>query len=258
MTDGHRLVSQWDQVMGVKDDGSEWTVPGLSILYYAEGGLFYYSLDFLNMTAVGEALKAMQWQLPAQFNMPPAKPDWSTALPQAWANLPAPPRPASHRLFFDLHFIWVPIQLAGGPGGSRLNGQSLAPSACSPLLGRSERAGTSEPAPQHCLLPSFQSPLDTSASNSGYSSTDYHGPRTMTYKVIQWTTGHVGREAVKAILRHPELGLVSCYAWSKNKVGKDAGAITNEESLARPVIIMSAPSRKASTIDWRRYMHWRS
>ena len=27
----------------------------------------------------------------------------------------------------------------------------------------------------------------------------------MAIRVLQWTTGHVGREAVKAILAHPEL-----------------------------------------------------
>ena len=47
----------------------------------------------------------------------------------------------------------------------------------------------------------------------------------MTYKVIQWTTGHVGREAVKVIMRHPELELVGCYAWSKDKAGKDVGEL---------------------------------
>jgi hypothetical protein len=48
----------------------------------------------------------------------------------------------------------------------------------------------------------------------------------MTYKVIQWTTGHVGREAVKGIMRHPELELVGCYAWSKDKAGKDVGGFS--------------------------------
>jgi hypothetical protein len=47
----------------------------------------------------------------------------------------------------------------------------------------------------------------------------------MRYKVIQWTTGHVGREAVKGILTHPELQLVGAYAWSKHKVGKDVGEL---------------------------------
>ena len=87
MTDGHRLVSQWDQVMGTDEQGNERRVPGLSILYYAGDGLFCYSHDFLNMTAIGETLKAMAWQPPAEFNMPPRKPDWSTDMPGAWAHL---------------------------------------------------------------------------------------------------------------------------------------------------------------------------
>jgi len=88
MADGHRIVSQWDQVMGTKDGGGEWSVPGLSILYYAGDGLFCYSHDYLNMKAIGETFKAMQWRPPAEFNMPPQKPNWSTAMPPAWAHLP--------------------------------------------------------------------------------------------------------------------------------------------------------------------------
>lgn len=88
MVDGHRVVSQWDQVLGTKDDGSQWIVPGLSILYYAGDGLFCYSHDYLNMTYIGETLKAMAWRPPPEFNMPPAKPQWSTELPAAWRHLP--------------------------------------------------------------------------------------------------------------------------------------------------------------------------
>ena len=47
----------------------------------------------------------------------------------------------------------------------------------------------------------------------------------MTYKVIQWTTGFVGREAVKGILSHPELELVGAYAWSPEKDGQDVGEL---------------------------------
>jgi hypothetical protein len=87
MVDGHRVVSQWDQVMGTRDDGSQLIVPGLSILYYAGDGLFCYSHDYLNMTHVLETMKAMQWRPPEGFNMPPAQPDWSTAMPQAHVGL---------------------------------------------------------------------------------------------------------------------------------------------------------------------------
>jgi ketosteroid isomerase-like protein len=87
MVDGHRVVSQWDQILGEKPDGSPWLVPGLSILYYAGDGLFCYSHDMLNMTHVGETLKAMQWKPPASFNMPPRKIDRDVSLPAAWAHL---------------------------------------------------------------------------------------------------------------------------------------------------------------------------
>ena len=53
----------------------------------------------------------------------------------------------------------------------------------------------------------------------------------MSISVIQWTTGHVGREAVKGILRHPELELVGCYAWSGSKVGQDVGALCGLASV---------------------------
>jgi len=88
MVDGHRLVSHWDQVLGDKPAGGQWIVPGISILYYAGDGLFCYSHDYLNMTFVGETLKAMNWQPPAEFNMPPRRPAWSTDLPAAWRHLP--------------------------------------------------------------------------------------------------------------------------------------------------------------------------
>ncbi len=87
MVDGHRLVSRWDQILGQQPDGSDWRVSGLSILYYAGDGLFCYSNDYLNMTHIGETLKAMQWQPPREFNMPPKKPVWATHLPPAWAHL---------------------------------------------------------------------------------------------------------------------------------------------------------------------------
>jgi 2,4-diaminopentanoate dehydrogenase len=48
----------------------------------------------------------------------------------------------------------------------------------------------------------------------------------MTYRVVQWTTGNVGKQSVKAIVAHPDLELVGCYAWSPDKVGQDAGELS--------------------------------
>lgn len=47
----------------------------------------------------------------------------------------------------------------------------------------------------------------------------------MAIRVVQWTTGNVGRESVKAIATNPGLELVGCYAWSEAKVGADAGEL---------------------------------
>jgi hypothetical protein len=87
MADASRLVSQWDQILGSRDDGSLWRVAGLSILYYAGDGRFCYSHDMLNMTHVGETLKAMQWRPPAGFHVPPKRPNRDVSLPEAWAHL---------------------------------------------------------------------------------------------------------------------------------------------------------------------------
>jgi hypothetical protein len=47
----------------------------------------------------------------------------------------------------------------------------------------------------------------------------------MTLRVVQWTTGNVGRRSVRAVVAHPDLELVGCYAWSDDKVGRDAGEL---------------------------------
>ncbi|MEH6585044.1 MAG: dihydrodipicolinate reductase [Halioglobus sp.] len=47
----------------------------------------------------------------------------------------------------------------------------------------------------------------------------------MTFKVIQWATGGVGKAAVANVLAHPELELVGCWVSSENKEGRDVGEI---------------------------------
>ena len=36
----------------------------------------------------------------------------------------------------------------------------------------------------------------------------------MALRVVQWTTGNVGQRSVRAVVAHPDLELVGCYAWS--------------------------------------------
>jgi hypothetical protein len=50
--------------------------------------------------------------------------------------------------------------------------------------------------------------------------------RPETYRVVQWTTGNVGRQSVQAIVANPEFELVGCYAWSPDKQGRDAGELS--------------------------------
>jgi hypothetical protein len=53
----------------------------------------------------------------------------------------------------------------------------------------------------------------------------------MPIRVVQWTTGNVGRRSVRAIVANPQLELVGCYAWSDDKVGRDAGALAGIEDV---------------------------
>ncbi|WP_148616068.1 dihydrodipicolinate reductase [Nocardioides rubriscoriae] len=47
----------------------------------------------------------------------------------------------------------------------------------------------------------------------------------MTLRVIQWTTGNIGRRSLAAILDRPDLELVGVYAHGADKVGQDAAAL---------------------------------
>jgi hypothetical protein len=47
----------------------------------------------------------------------------------------------------------------------------------------------------------------------------------VTYRVIQWSTGNVGRHAVRCIERNPDLELVGLWVHSADKAGKDAGEL---------------------------------
>lgn len=57
-------------------------------------------------------------------------------------------------------------------------------------------------------------------------------------KVIQWTTGKVGKLALRGILDDPRLQLVGVYAYSEDKAGVDAG-----ELCGRPACGVKASNR---------------
>ena len=56
-------------------------------------------------------------------------------------------------------------------------------------------------------------------------------PNTAQYRVVQWTTGNVGKSSVAAIAKNPNLELVGCYAWSADKAGRDVGELAGIEPL---------------------------
>ena len=54
----------------------------------------------------------------------------------------------------------------------------------------------------------------------------------MTYRVVQWSTGNVGRHAIAGIDARPDLELVGVWVSNPAKVGKDAGELAG---LGRPL-----------------------
>jgi hypothetical protein len=65
--------------------------------------------------------------------------------------------------------------------------------------------------------------------------------RAMTYRVVQWGTGNVGRMAVKAVLDRADLELVGCFVTSEAKDGLDVGVIVGRDPIG--VVATSDPAR---------------
>ena len=53
----------------------------------------------------------------------------------------------------------------------------------------------------------------------------------MAYRVVQWSTGHVGVHALRAILDNPGLELVGLWVHSAAKVGRDAGELAGRDPI---------------------------
>lgn len=56
----------------------------------------------------------------------------------------------------------------------------------------------------------------------------------MTYRLVQWTSGRVARETIPAIVSDPGLELVGLYAYSAEKVGRDAGELVGAAHVGVP------------------------
>jgi hypothetical protein len=53
----------------------------------------------------------------------------------------------------------------------------------------------------------------------------------MAYRVVQWTTGNVGRRSIRAVAANPNLELVGCYVHSDAKAGIDVGTLAGIEPI---------------------------
>jgi len=45
------------------------------------------------------------------------------------------------------------------------------------------------------------------------------------FRIIAWSTGHVGLHALRGIIRHPDMELAGLWVHSPEKVGRDAGEL---------------------------------
>ncbi len=53
----------------------------------------------------------------------------------------------------------------------------------------------------------------------------------MTYRVIQWATGSVGRAAIEGVLGHPDLELAGCWVHGEAKDGQDVGTLIGRDPI---------------------------
>ena len=60
----------------------------------------------------------------------------------------------------------------------------------------------------------------------------------MTYRVIQWATGGVGRAAIEGVLGHPDLELVGCWVHSPAKAGQDVGSLVGRDPVGGSAMSM--------------------
>ena len=47
----------------------------------------------------------------------------------------------------------------------------------------------------------------------------------MTYRVIQWATGAMGKSCLRAVIDHPAMELAGLFVYGDDKLGRDAGDI---------------------------------
>lgn len=62
-----------------------------------------------------------------------------------------------------------------------------------------------------------------------------HGDsRQQDYRVAQWAAGRIGRSAMRAVIRHPNMELVGLHVHAADKVGRDAGELCGLSPVGIP------------------------
>src|SRR5437763_206307 len=85
---------------------------------------------------------------------------------------------------------------------------------------------STEPAPMPLPAPVTMATLPSTRKRSRIMGGDRtHQGKRMTYRVIQWATGNVGRLAIEGVLGHPELELVGVWVHSPEKGGQEFGGV---------------------------------
>src|SRR6195952_1918077 len=77
-----------------------------------------------------------------------------------------------------------------------------------------------------------------------------------TLRVIQWTTGKVGKLSLRGILEDPRLELVGVYAYSGEKAGTDAGPLCGrpDTGILATTDIDALIALKADTVFYNPFM----
>ena len=101
--------------------------------------------------------------------------------------------------------------------------------------------------PEHACLQGREGGIQTP--RRGWAPSIWEMSAEMTYRIIQWATGNVGRAAIQGIVDHPELELVGCWVHSEDKAGRDAGEIagTRRRSASRRPTTSTRCSRSTPT-----------
>ncbi len=70
----------------------------------------------------------------------------------------------------------------------------------------------------------------------------------MSYRVVQWATGNVGRAAIEGVLDHPDLECAGCWVHSADKDGVDVGTLVGRAPLGlaatNDVDALAGPGRR--------------